>query len=197
MHPLTPLRADDFDALIERTANHRRVMVHKGEILLLTPPAKLLPDGEWREPILLGIDAVLVAVSDELAGQRGLARAAVTGALPMLQMDVINQVNRADDIWIGLVEREVPYAKQARHGYAVMAGTPLEIRSEASFLQLPGTRAAWFASLRRAVETVRERARKPKIQLPERFALETDEARELIKAHIAARQSPSRSSRRH
>jgi hypothetical protein len=192
MHPLTPLSSSDvFDKLIARSAGHRRWMMHAGEIRLLTPPPKMLPDGQWKEPYFLPVDAVLVALSDDLSGQRGIDRRIVTGALGLLQMDVVTAVDRCavEDIWVGLVAREVPaqYAKQAKRGFAVVAGTPAEVAAEVTARGLSGITRAWFASLRRAVETVRHRAAEHDIALPDKLTLSTEDARQVVIDHAAAR----------
>lgn len=82
----------------------------------------------------------------------------------------------------------------AKQAFAVVAGTPAEIAAEVTTRGLSGMTRAWFASLRRAVETVRRRAAEHDIELPDKFTLGTEDARQVVIRHAAAR--PTRISTR-
>ena len=189
MHPLTSLSSSEvFDKLIARSAGHRRWMIHEGEIRLLTPPPKMLPDGQWKEPYFLAVDAVMVALSDDLSGQRGIDRRIVTGALGHLQQAVVTAVDRcaAEDIWWAWW----PPSKPSRWWPERRLRSRLRSRTPG----LSGMTRAWFASLRRAVETVRRRAAEHDIELPDKFTLGTEDARLVVIRNAAAR--PTRISTR-
>jgi hypothetical protein len=115
-----------------------------------------------------------------LSQQRGIGRADVTRALPLLQLGLISNVDRSGR-WVGLVARP-------DGGAQVMVGKPTQIRRDADFLRLPGTCRAWFASIDEAVETLRRRAREHGIELPRKFTLTTAEARAQLQATLRGRQ---------
>jgi hypothetical protein len=162
-------------------------------MILLSPPAPQCPDGLWREGDFRWFDVALKVTSDLLAGQRGINRKIVTQALPLLQLALVAHIDRDDDVWVGLVEqRDIPpeHRKQgATDGFEVLIGTPGEIKSWTNILMLPGTAHAWFASLQRVKDVLRDRAAKLGLRMPPRFTVETEDARAELHAWLTERQA--------
>jgi hypothetical protein len=186
LHCYTALAGKDFDALIDSSETNRRRAISQREIILLSPPPTQCPDGLWRVGEFRWFDVALKITSDLLSARR--YRRGVTIALPILQMKLIEQIDRDADVWVGLVER---YRNEddTHEIFELLAGTPSEIKGMAKFLDLPGTAHAWFVSLRRVKEIMRERAENLGLKMPSRLTLEGDEARAEIIRVLKERQA--------
>ena len=161
MQPTAEISREHFQVLTERGTRQIDNDIDRGQLVFWCQPApEARATGKRFRRTFIAVDAVLAVLSDIFV-ERGLRREAISLALPAMQVVIAAGVDRLQ------IQMMIAISRDNR--LSVGCGTLEELRSMDLFVGKTQA-VSWRLALTPAVERVRERAKKHRIALPDKFA---------------------------